>query len=376
MAVVDANPEIEVVALSAHQNIELLQQQCLKYRPRLAVVTRSEDAKFLSAQLRTAGIQTEVLWGAEALAIAASDSSVDMVMAAIVGGAGLESTLAAARAGKKLLLANKESLVMSGDLLFQEMEASGASLIPIDSEHNAIFQCLPHGTEGQHPKATQYVQKIALTASGGPFLDKPLDEFTGITPKQACRHPTWSMGQKISIDSATMMNKGLEFIEASLLFGMSPSQIDVLIHRQSTVHSLVYFKDGSVLAQLGTADMRIPIANGIAFPERIDSGAATLDLVALGSLDFAAPDYERFPCLKLGIDAAVEGGTAPTLLNAANEIAVQAFLDQRIGFTDIARLNAQVLSKIPCEPASSLAIIRHADLQARTMTNELILKNN
>lgn len=376
LSVVDVNPGIEVVALSAHRNINLLQSQCLKYSPKLAVVSRSEDAAELSEALLSAGCNTEVIWGPESLAIAASDTSVDMVMAAIVGAAGLESTLAAARAGKKVLLANKESLVMSGDLLLREIEASGATLIPIDSEHNAIFQCLPHGGDGLNPEATKFVEKIALTASGGPFLDKPLHDFAGITPTEACRHPTWSMGQKISVDSATMMNKGLEFIEASLLFNLAPAQIEVLIHKQSTVHSMVYFKDGSVLAQLGTADMRIPIANGIAFPERISSGAATLDLVAMGSLDFATPDYQRFPCLRLGIDAAIEGGTAPTLLNAANEVAVEAFLQERIKFTDIAMLNEQVLAKIPCEAASSLAIIRHADLAARTMTKELILKNN
>ncbi|MFK7863934.1 MAG: 1-deoxy-D-xylulose-5-phosphate reductoisomerase [Pseudohongiellaceae bacterium] len=376
LSVVDKNSQLKVFALSAHQNISLLQEQCLRYQPKLAVVTRSEDAASLSASLLAAGCKTEVIWGAGSLALAASDAAVDMVMAAIVGAAGLESTLAAARAGKKILLANKEALVMSGDLLLQEIAASGATLIPIDSEHNAIFQCLPHGPAELNPNATKFVDKIALTASGGPFLDKPLTDFEGITPAEACRHPTWSMGQKISVDSATMMNKGLEFIEASLLFGMSAGQIDVLIHRQSTVHSLVYFKDGSVLAQLGTADMRIPIANGIAFPDRIASGAPTLDLVAMGSLDFEAPDYQRFPCLKLGIDATVEGGTAPTLLNAANEVAVQAFLDKRIKFTEIAQLNEQVLSKIPCETASSLAIIRHADLAARTLTKELILKNN
>jgi 1-deoxy-D-xylulose-5-phosphate reductoisomerase len=314
--------------------------------------------------------------GADALSSAASDDSVDMVMAAIVGAAGLASTLAAARSGKTLLLANKESLVMSGDLLFREIQASGATLIPIDSEHNAIFQCLPQNLAGQSEETTKYVSKIALTASGGPFLDRPLDEFGDITPAQACKHPTWSMGRKISVDSATMMNKGLEFIEASLLFGLAPHQIEVLIHPQSTVHSLVYYRDGSVLAQLGSADMRIPIAYGMAYPRRIESGAAPLDLIAAGSLDFFEPDYTRFPCLKLGIDAALQGGTTPTLLNAANEIAVEAFLEGHIKFIEIAELNEQVLSKIPCEPASSLAIIHEADSLARNITKELILKKN
>ena len=376
LAVVDVNPEFEVTALSGHSNIDLLLQQCLKYHPKIAVVSRSEDAKTLAQSLRAAGSKVEVVWGADALSSAASDDSVDMVMAAIVGAAGLESTLAAARAGKTLLLANKESLVMSGDLLFREIKASGATLIPIDSEHNAIFQCLPQNLAGQSEETTRYVSKIALTASGGPFLDRPLNEFGDITPAQACKHPTWSMGRKISVDSATMMNKGLEFIEASLLFGLTPHQIEVLIHPQSTMHSLVYYKDGSVLAQLGSADMRIPIAYGMAYPRRIESGAAPLDLIAAGSLDFFEPDYERFPCLKLGIDAALQGGTMPTLLNAANEIAVEAFLAGQIKFIEIAELNEQVLTKIPCEPASSLAIIRDADLLARNITKELILKKN
>ncbi|MFT6092440.1 MAG: 1-deoxy-D-xylulose-5-phosphate reductoisomerase [Pseudohongiellaceae bacterium] len=376
LAVVDANPEFEVTALSGHRNIDLLLQQCLKYQPKMAIVSRSEDAKSLAQSLRSAGSQVEVMWGADALSSAASDDSVDMVMAAIVGAAGLESTLAAARSGKTLLLANKESLVMSGDLLFREIRASGAALIPIDSEHNAIFQCLPQNLAGQSEETTKYVSKIALTASGGPFLDRPLNEFGDITPAQACKHPTWSMGRKISVDSATMMNKGLEFIEASLLFGLAPHQIEVLIHPQSTVHSLVYYKDGSVLAQLGSADMRIPIAYGMAYPRRIESGAPPLDLIAAGSLDFFEPDYARFPCLKLGIDAAKQGGTTPTLLNAANEIAVEAFLAGQIKFIEIAELNEQVLSKIPCESASSLAIIRDADSLARNITKELILKKN
>lgn len=373
LAVVDENPEFNVVGLSAHRNIELLKKQCLKYQPKFAVVSFAEDAQELAAFLKSAEVSVEVLCGADALSVAARDSSVELVMAAIVGAAGLESTLAAAQAGKTILLANKESLVMSGDLLFQEMKASGATLIPIDSEHNAIFQCLPAGGDEGSTK-TRYVSKIVLTASGGPFLDKPLAEFSGITPAEACRHPTWSMGQKISIDSATMMNKGLEFIEASLLFGLEASRIEVLIHPQSTVHSLVYYQDGSVLAQLGCADMRIPIAYGLAYPDRIDSGAEVLDLAKAGSLDFLEPDFERFPCLKLGIDAAVEGGTAPTLLNAANEIAVAAFLKGKIRFTHIAELNAQVLAKIPCVAASSLAIIRDADSTARKITKELILK--
>lgn len=376
LSVVDSNPAFTVTALSAHSNIDLLLQQCLKYRPKIAVVSLSEDAKSLAESLKSAGSKVEVLWGSDSLSIAASDDSVDLVMAAIVGAAGLESTLAAARSGKTLLLANKESLVMSGDLLFKEAEASGATLIPIDSEHNAIFQCLPHNLPGQGKEPTAYVSKVALTASGGPFLDKPLAEFGDITPAEACKHPTWSMGRKISVDSATMMNKGLEFIEASLLFGLKPSEIDVLIHPQSTVHSLVYYQDGSVLAQLGCADMRIPIAYGMAYPNRIVSGAAPLDLVAIGSLDFFEPDHARFPCLRLGIEAAKQGGTAPTLLNAANEVAVAAFLSGQIKFLEIAELNERVLSKIPCESASSLAIIRNADFKARAITNELISKKN
>jgi 1-deoxy-D-xylulose-5-phosphate reductoisomerase len=374
LSVIKGNDHYQVFALSAHQNIDRLYAQCVEFNPVIAVVSGPQGAKELASRLRTAGSITEVLQGADALSLVARAPGVDIVMAAIVGAAGLESTLSAAENGKKLLLANKEALVMSGTLLLEAVRKSGATLIPIDSEHSAIFQCLPLSNELGCADQTKAVEKIVLTASGGPFLKTPLADFKTITPAQACRHPTWSMGDKISVDSASMMNKGLEFIEASLLFGLEPDRVEVIIHPQSIVHSFVYYLDGSVLAQLGVADMRVPIAYGLAYPNRIASGAAGLNLAEVGALEFLEPDLVKFPCLALGIDAARAGGTAPTLLNAANEIAVSAFLSNKLGFLDISRLIDQVLEKIPCEPASSLAIIRDADLKARNLANNLILK--
>ncbi|MFT4862087.1 MAG: 1-deoxy-D-xylulose-5-phosphate reductoisomerase [Pseudohongiellaceae bacterium] len=374
LAVIKGNADYAVYALSAHQNIDRLYAQCLEFDPVVAVVSGGSGAKELASRLLAAASATQVLEGADALNQIASATDVDIVMAAIVGSAGLESTLSAASSGKKLLLANKEALVMSGNLLLQAAQESGALLVPIDSEHSAIFQCLPRSAVLGSESQTKAVKKIVLTASGGPFLNTALAGFATITPEQACKHPTWSMGNKISVDSATLMNKGLEFIEASLLFGIEPQRIEVIVHPQSIVHSFVYYVDGSVLAQLGVADMRVPIAYGLAFPQRIDSGAEVLDLAKVGALEFFEPDLVKFPCLGLGIAAASAGGTAPTLLNAANEIAVSAFLSHKLSFLEISRLIDGVLNKIPCEPASSLAIIREADLKARNLANNLILK--
>jgi 1-deoxy-D-xylulose-5-phosphate reductoisomerase len=374
LSVIRGSNQYQVFALSAHQNINRLFEQCLEFQPSIAVVSGDVGAQELAQRLRAGGSKTLVMNGSEALAQVACEGEVDIVMAAIVGAAGLESTLSAASSGKKLLLANKEALVMSGNLLLHAARQSGAQLIPIDSEHSAIFQCLPVADELGSASQTKTVQKVVLTASGGPFLKTPLAEFASITPAQACRHPTWSMGDKISIDSATMMNKGLEFIEASLLFGLEPDCVEVIIHPQSIVHSFVYYIDGSVLAHLGVADMRIPIAFGLAYPNRISSGAGVLDLAKVGKLEFIEPDLVKFPCLALGIAAAHAGGTSPTLLNAANEIAVSAFLNNKLSFLDISRVIDGVLDKIPCEPASSLAIIREADLKARNFANNMILK--
>jgi 1-deoxy-D-xylulose-5-phosphate reductoisomerase len=352
-----------VYALSAHSRVEQLAAQCEQFRPARAVVGSAAAAAQLSALLRAKGLRTEVEWGEQALCAIASAAEVDAVMAAIVGAAGLAPTLAAARAGKKVLLANKEALVMSGQLFMDAVHDSGAVLLPIDSEHNAIFQCLPHGY-GRAPAAAG-VAKVLLTASGGPFLARAVDTLDAVTPEQACKHPNWVMGRKISVDSATMMNKGLEVIEAHWLFGAPADQIEVVIHPQSVIHSMVSYVDGSVLAQLGNPDMRTPIAHALAWPERIASGVAQLDLTQMGALQFERPDLLRFPCLALAFDALRAGGTAPALLNAANEIAVQAFLDLQIGFRQIDRVIAHVMERVPHEAASSIAAVMEQDALAR-----------
>ncbi len=372
--VIDENPAYKVFALTAHRNAQLLFEQCQKYRPKLAVLSEEAAPEF-NALLHESNLDTKLLIGKAGLVEAASNATVDIVMAAIVGAAGLESTLAAASNGKRLLLANKESLVMTGDLLKQAARESGAEILPIDSEHNAIFQCLPQRSTSVHTGASAGVEKIVLTASGGPFLNTPIEQLESVTPEQACLHPKWSMGRKISVDSATMMNKGLEFIEACYLFDVEPSQVDVLIHPQSIVHSMVHYKDGSVLAQMANPDMRVPIAYGLAWPERIESGAAKLDLTAEEPLQFSKPDLSRFPCLRLGIEAARERGTAPAVLNAANEVAVEAFLQGEVGFAEIPSIIEAVRAQIPCEPAPSLAIIQELDQQARRLSKELILKD-
>ena len=323
--VIRVHPDrFNVVALTAAKQVDLLAQQCAEFKPAIAVVSDADGAARLSKLLLEKKINTQVLYGPEALVNAVTDSDCDTVMAAIVGAAGLVPALAAAKAGKRVLLANKEALVMSGDLFMHAMKEGGGELLPIDSEHNAIFQCLPEQfSKESNPR--HGVEELWLTASGGPFRNTPLDQLASITPEQACAHPNWVMGRKISVDSATMMNKGLEVIEAFWLFGLPLEKIKVLIHPQSVVHSMVRYRDGSVLAQLGQPDMRTPIAYGLAWPERIDAGVAPLSLTQLASLSFAEPELARFPCLSLAFAAAKAGGTAPAVLNAANEIAVAAF---------------------------------------------------
>ena len=359
-----------VYALSAHGKVAELAEQCRQFRPQRAVVGTPAAAQELSRLLLEMGVATEVDYGVEALCAIASAPQVDSVMAAIVGAAGLAPTLAAARAGKKVLLANKEALVMSGQLFMDAVQENGAVLLPIDSEHTALFQCLPHNS-GRVPQASG-VAKIVLTASGGPFLTRDVASLDAVTPDQACKHPKWVMGRKISVDSATMMNKGLEVIEAHWLFGAPAEQIEVLIHPQSVIHSMVSYVDGSVLAQLGNPDMRTPIANALAWPERIASGVAQLDLAQVACLQFERADMLRFPCLQLAYDALRAGGTAPALLNAANEVAVQAFLDLRIGFREIDKVVAHVIDTVPHGTASSIDIVLEQDGLARAAAHAYI----
>ncbi len=339
----------QVFALSGFSRLAELRQLCLRHHPEYAVAPDPASAKVLQEALRAAGLKTCVLSGEDGLCAVASAPEVDAVMAAIVGAAGLRPTLAAVRAGKKVLLANKEALVMSGALFMQAVRDHGATLLPIDSEHNAIFQCLPSNYAQGLVRAG--VRRVLLTASGGPFRELPAAELAGVTPEQACAHPNWSMGRKISVDSASMMNKGLELIEACWLFDVSPAQVEVVVHPQSVIHSLVDYIDGSVLAQLGNPDMRTPIANALAWPQRIDSGVAPLNLFEVARLDFQQPDEVRFPCLRLARQAMEAGGSAPAMLNAANEVAVAAFLERRIRFSEIAVMIEDVLG---CEAASSV----------------------
>ena len=360
----------KVFALTAHAKVDELAAQCEQFRPAHAVVGTAEAAQRLSGLLREKGLRTEVAYGEDALCAVASSPNTDTVMAAIVGAAGLAPTLAAARAGKKILLANKEALVMSGQLFMDAVEENGAILLPIDSEHNAIFQSLPQ-SYARSPRGAG-VAKILLTASGGPFLARAVETLEAVTPDQACKHPNWVMGRKISVDSATMMNKGLEVIEAHWLFGAPASLIEVVIHPQSVIHSMVSYIDGSVIAELGNPDMRTPIANALAFPDRIESGVAQLDLTAIGTLQFEKPDYQRFPCLALAFEALEAGGTAPALLNAANEVAVQAFLEHRIGFRDIDRVIARVMHENDHGAASSIEAVMAQDARARSAAGIII----
>ena len=367
--VIARHPErYQVFALSGYSRLQELLALCLRHAPAFAVVPSDEAAAQLRADLAAAGSATEVLVGEAGLCQVAAAPEVDAVMAAIVGAAGLRPTLAAVEAGKKVLLANKEALVMSGALFMQAVQRSGAVLLPIDSEHNAIFQCLP----GDYARGLSQVgvRRILLTASGGPFRQTPLAELAEVSPEQACAHPNWSMGRKISVDSASMMNKGLELIEACWLFDARPSQVEVVVHPQSVIHSLVDYVDGSVLAQLGNPDMRTPIANALAWPQRIDSGVAPLDLFAIARLDFQAPDEQRFPCLRLARQAAEAGDSAPAMLNAANEVAVEAFLQRRIRFPQIASMIEQVLDQEPVVAVQSLDAVFAADQRARQLAGQ------
>jgi len=340
-----------VFALGAQHRAEQLYEQCLRFAPRYAALADPRAARELADRIAAAGLDTEVLAGPLALADLSAHEEVDTVMAAIVGGAGLAPTIAAAHAGKRILLANKESLVMAGDVFLRACREGGATVLPIDSEHNAVFQCLP--PDGRAGRCSEGVRRIVLTASGGPFRRAALAQMNDATPEQACAHPNWSMGRKISVDSATMMNKGLELIEAFHLFGVPASRLEVLVHPQSIVHSLVEYDDGSVLAQMGNPDMRTPIAQALAHPQRIDSGVAPLDLVSIARLEFEAPDTQRFPCLRLAREVLAAGGAAPCVLNAANEIAVAAFLGRAIRFTDIAAVTESVLHAVGGRAAGS-----------------------
>jgi 1-deoxy-D-xylulose-5-phosphate reductoisomerase len=370
--VIGRHPDrFRVVALAANRNAARLAEQCLRFAPEVAAMADPAAARELAERLATAGAargSTRILAGPDALETIAGLTQVDCVMAAVVGAAGLPSTLAAARAGKRLLLANKESLVMAGPLLLAEVRASGGELLPIDSEHNAIFQCLPHGTRPGSPPAG--VRRVVLTASGGPFLDWSLEAIAAATPDQACAHPNWVMGRKISVDSATLMNKGLELIEACFLFGLPPERVDILVHRQSIVHSLVEYVDGSVLAHLAAPDMRTPIAHALAWPDRVEAGVQFLDLVHAARLDFRAPDTEKFRCLALAQAAARAGGLHPVVLNAANEVAVHAFLEGRLNFPDIAAVIDSVISRTSGGEIGSLDDVLQADAEARSLARE------
>ena len=373
LEVLSLHPErFSVFALTAHRQIDKLIAQCLRFAPNFAVVPNAESAGILRTALATAGCKTEVLQGEEGLCAVASATDADTVVAAIVGGAGLKPTMAAVQAGKRILLANKEALVMAGGLFMQAARASGALVLPVDSEHNAIFQCLPTGLSGQPLPAEQTclasagIKRILLTGSGGPFRTLPPEQLPFVTAEQACKHPNWAMGRKISVDSATMMNKGLEFIEACWLFNARPKEIDVLLHPQSIIHSMVEYLDGSVLAQMGNPDMRTPIAHCLAWPERLASGVAGLDFLALGALEFAAPCEQRYPSLALAKAAMGEGGLAPAALNAANEVAVEAFLNGQINFVQIAQLVEDVMQSWANTEPSALDEVYAADQRARS----------
>ncbi len=357
-----------VEALTANQGVEGMLAQCERFRPKLAVMADERSGRRLAKGLAERGVATEVLCGLRGLEIAAAMPDADYVMAAIVGAAGLLPTLAAVRAGKRVLLANKEVLVMAGHFFIQEARDQRAEILPIDSEHNAVFQCMPQNDVRNLD--ARGVKRILLTASGGPFRTLPLAALAGVTPDQACAHPNWDMGRKISVDSATMMNKGLEVIEAHWLFHAPAERIQVVLHPQSVIHSLVEYVDGSVLAQLGNPDMRTPIAHAMAWPDRIESGVASLDLFQVARLDFEAPDLQRFPCLGLAFAAIETGGTAPAILNAANEVAVAAFLDRQLPFTAIAEVVAETLQRLPATRPDSLEQLLQLDAEARKVAEQ------
>jgi 1-deoxy-D-xylulose-5-phosphate reductoisomerase len=371
LSVVALHPELfRVAVLGAHSSWQAIVEQAKIFRPDLVVLVDPEAAAQARTALRDCGSASRVESGAEALALAAGGGNVHIVMAAIVGAAGLQSTLAAVRAAKRVLLANKEALVMAGQILMDEVRRAGAELIPIDSEHNAIFQCMPTGyLPGD---AARGVVRVILTASGGPFRCTDVATLSQVTPDEACAHPKWKMGRKISVDSATLMNKGLEVIEATLLFGLPESHVDVIVHPQSVVHSLVEYADGSMLAQLGAPDMRTPIAQALAWPERFASGVESLNLAEIGQLGFEPPDHVRFPSLGLARAAARAGGTAPAVLNAANEVAVQAFLDRRLNFTAITTVIDKVLQRLDSSPVKALGDVLDADAAARRLAIALI----
>lgn len=371
LEVIALHPErFQVFALTANTNVKRMFDLCKQYAPQYAVMFDTTAATELTAQLRAIDSDTAVLQGEAALCEVAAHVAVDVVMAAIVGAAGLHPSMAAARAGKRILLANKETLVMAGNLFMQAVAESGATLLPIDSEHNAIFQVMPNQKNAQYSSKhleDMGVKRVLLTASGGPFRHASLDELQTVTCAQALNHPNWVMGPKITIDSATMMNKGLEVIEAHWLFNASPEQIDVVVHPQSVIHSMVEYIDGSVLAQLGNPDMRTPIAYGLGYPDRLASGVSSLDLLSIGHLDFCETDQERFPCLRLAYEALAAGGTAPAILNAANEIAVEAFLAEKIGFMDIPAVIEIVLGKSQIETVASIEQLVAVDAGARQL---------
>jgi len=367
--VIQRNPErFQVVSIAANSNVDVMFEQCLTFKPQKVVMVSQPHAEELQARLSDQNISIDVLSGEQALCDVASDEAIDTVMAAIVGAAGLMPTYAAIKANKRVLLANKEALVTSGQIFIDALKASNATLLPIDSEHNAIFQCLPWAEQdkvGDCQLKSQGVNKILLTGSGGPFRTYPVDMFSDITPEQACKHPNWDMGKKISVDSATMMNKGLEFIEAKWLFNVEADDIQVVLHPQSTIHSMVQYKDGSVLAQMGNPDMRTPIAHALAYPERVDAGVDNLDFFTTASFDFQAPDFDRYPNLKLAIDACKSGQAACTALNAANEIAVEAFLNNEIKFTDIFKINETSVKKFVLEQVTSIDEVVDLDSRVR-----------
>jgi 1-deoxy-D-xylulose-5-phosphate reductoisomerase len=373
--VVARHPDkFSVTALSAHSKIDDLFKQCVQFKPKFAVVHDANNAELLNKKIQQAGLAIEVLAGPAALERIAALPEVHAVMAAIVGAAGLQPTLAAARAGKTVMLANKEALVMSGDIMMNLVKQHGATILPIDSEHNAVFQSLPRNfAHGMHKVG---VQKIVLTASGGPFRQADAATLARVTPEQACAHPNWVMGRKISVDSATMMNKGLEVIEAHWLFDCSADKIDIVVHPQSVIHSMVQYTDGSVIAQLGNPDMRTPIAYALGYPERIDAGVDMLDLIKTSRLDFERCDRQRFPCVELSYQALKRGGTAPAILNAANEIAVEKFLDHQLAFNAIAKLIEATLERVTATPVHTLQDVLTADAEARRTATELAQQIN
>ncbi|MDG6882192.1 1-deoxy-D-xylulose 5-phosphate reductoisomerase [Phocoenobacter uteri] len=378
LSVIERNPErYQIFALVGGRNVELMLEQCLKFQPQFVALDDENAAQQLNIALQSHSIKTEVLAGSQAICELSAHADVDMVMAAIVGAAGLLSTLAAVKAGKQVLLANKESLVTCGQIFIDEAKKSGAKLLPVDSEHNAIFQSLPPQAQNQIgfcPLADLGISKIVLTGSGGPFRTKPLSEFSSITPAQAVAHPNWSMGQKISVDSATMMNKGLEYIEARWLFNASEDEMEIIIHPQSIIHSMVRYIDGSVIAQMGNPDMRTPIAHTMAYPERIYSNVEPLDFFKLKELTFIEPDFARYPNLKLAIDAFREGQYATTAMNAANEIAVDAFLNNKIRFTDIEQVNRSVVENVAPVKITEIVDVLHIDKLARELAQQQILQ--